>query len=177
MLLSYLLQCISLHYYALLLFVEPCLDGIKMAHNHGAELFIYPVAVSTEAGHIGGTAPVREPFINKYCLAVRLFIYLSLNGNEIFSVIQPAQFYIHVHTSTCLSTSTSTILHTCTYLYLCVDQQIATLGLFCSLFKRPFKINSSRAYTTTRDLNKNDMSEYMYMCCYMLSRLPVCPLI
>ena len=84
-----------LHYYALLLFVEPRPDGIKMAHNHRAELFIYPVAVSTEAGHIGGTAPVHELFINKYCLTVRLYIYLSLNGNEIYSVIRPALFDQH----------------------------------------------------------------------------------
>ena len=86
----YLLECISLHYYALLLFVEPHPDGIKMAHNRRAELFINLVAVGTEASHIGGTAPVHELFINKNCLTVRLYIYLSLNGNEIYSVIRPA---------------------------------------------------------------------------------------
>ena len=31
------------------------------------------------------------------------------------------------------------------------------------------------ACTTTRDLNKNDMSDYMYICFYISSRLPVCP--
>ena len=77
----------SLHYYALLLFVEPHLDRIKMAHNRGAELFVNLVAVSTEAGHIGGTAPVHELFIYKYFLTGMLFIYLSLNGNSISSVI------------------------------------------------------------------------------------------
>ena len=87
---SYLLQCISLHYYALLLFVEPHPDHIKMAHNSGAELFVNLVAVGTEASHIGGTAPVRELFIYKYFLTGMFFIYLSLNGNEISSVIRPA---------------------------------------------------------------------------------------
>ena len=87
---SYLLQCISLHYYALLLFVEPHPYGIKMAHNRRAELFVNFVAVCTEAGHIGGTAPVCELFIYKYFLSGMLFIYLSLNGNEISSVIRPA---------------------------------------------------------------------------------------
>ena len=87
---SYLLQCISLHYYALLLFVEPRPDRIKMAHNRGAELFVNLVAVGTEAGHIGSTAPVCELFIYKYFLTGMLFIYLSLNGNEISSVIRPA---------------------------------------------------------------------------------------
>ena len=104
---SYLLQCISLHYYALLLFVEPRPDHIKLAHNRGVELFINLVTVGTEAGHIGGTAPDRELLINKYFLTGMLFIYLSLNGNEISSVIRPAQFYIHVHTSTCLSMGSS----------------------------------------------------------------------
>ena len=104
---SYLLQCIPLHYYALLLFVEPCSDHIKLAHNCGAELFVNLVAVATEAGHIGGMAQVRELLINKYFHTGMLFIYLSLNGNEISSVIRPAQFYIHVHTSTCLSMGSS----------------------------------------------------------------------
>ena len=90
LLLSYLLQCISLHYYALLLFVKPCPDGIQMAHNLGAKLFIYLVSVGAEAGHIGGTAPVRELFINEYCFTVMFCFYLSLNGNKISSVIRPA---------------------------------------------------------------------------------------
>ena len=107
MLSSYLLQCIPLHYYALLLFVEPRPDHIKLAHNSGSELFINLVAVGTQAGHIGGMAPVRELLIYKYFLTGMLFLYLSLNGNEISSVIRPAQFYIHVHTSTCLSMGSS----------------------------------------------------------------------
>ena len=92
---SYLLQCIPLHYYALLLFVEPCLDHIKLAHNRGVELFVNLVTVGTQAGHIGGTAPVHELLINKYFITGMLFIYLSLNGNEISSVIQPAKFDLH----------------------------------------------------------------------------------
>ena len=77
-LLSYLLQCISLHYYALLLLVQPCPDGIQVAHNLRAKLFIYLVSVAAEAGHIGGTAPVRELFINEYFLVtVMFYFYLS----------------------------------------------------------------------------------------------------
>ena len=76
LLLSCLLQCISLHYYALLLFVKPRPDGIQMAHNLGAKLFIYLVSVSTEAGHIGSTAPVCELFINEYCFTVMFCFYL-----------------------------------------------------------------------------------------------------
>ena len=87
---SYLLQCIPLHYYALLLFVEPRPDHIKLAHNRGVELFVNLVAVGTEAGHIGGMPPVHELLINKYFRTGMLFIYLSLNGNEISSVIRPA---------------------------------------------------------------------------------------
>ena len=90
LLLSYLLQCISLHYYALLLFVQPRPDGIQMAHNLGAELFVYLVGVGTEASHIGGMAPVCELFINEYCFTVMFSFYLSLNGNKISSVICPA---------------------------------------------------------------------------------------
>ena len=91
LLLSYLLQCISLHYYPLLLLVQPCPDGIQMAHNLGAKLLIYLVGVAAEAGHIGGTAPVRELFINEYFLVtVMFYFYLSLNGNKITSVIRPA---------------------------------------------------------------------------------------
>ena len=86
---SYLLQCIPLHYDALLLFVEACLDHIKLAHNRRAELFINLVAVGTEAGHIGSTAPVRQLLINKNFSTGQLFIYLSLNGNSISSVIRP----------------------------------------------------------------------------------------
>ena len=83
LLLSYLLQCISLHYYALLLLVQPCPDGIQMAHNLGAKLFVYLVDVAAETGHIGGTVPVRELFINEYFLVtVMIYFYLSLNGNK-----------------------------------------------------------------------------------------------
>ena len=92
---SYLLQCIPLHYYALLLFVEPRPDHIKLAHNSGSELFVNLVTVSTQAGHIGGTAPVRELLINKYFSTGMLFLYLSLNGNEISSVIRPAKLDQH----------------------------------------------------------------------------------
>ena len=77
LLLSYLLQCISLHYYALLLFVKPCPDGIQMAHNLRVELFVYLVSVGTEAGHIGSMTPVRELFINEYYFTVMFSFYLS----------------------------------------------------------------------------------------------------
>ena len=88
LLLSYLLQCISLHYYALLLLVQPCPDGIQMPHNFRVKLFIYLVSVAAEAGHISGTAPVHEFFINEYFLVtVMFYFYLSLNGNKITSVI------------------------------------------------------------------------------------------
>ena len=85
--LSYLLQCLSLHYYALLLLVQPCPDVIQMAHNLGTKLLIYLVGVTAEAGHIGSTAPVCELFINEYFLVTVMFYFcLSLNGNKITSV-------------------------------------------------------------------------------------------
>ena len=87
LLLSYLLQCLSLHYYALLLLVQPCPDAIQMADNLRMQLLIYLVGVTAEAGHIGGTVPVRELFINEYFLVtVMFYFYLSLNGNKITSV-------------------------------------------------------------------------------------------
>ena len=85
---SYLIQCIPLHYDAFLLFVEACPDHIKLAHNSGSQLFINLIAVGTEAGHIGGTSPVRQLLINKNVSSM-LFIYLSLNGNSMSSVIRP----------------------------------------------------------------------------------------
>ena len=87
LLLSYLLQCLSLYYYALLLLVQPCPDVIQMAHNLRMKLLIYLVGVTAEASHIGGMAPVHELFINVYFLVtVMLYFYLSLNGNKITSV-------------------------------------------------------------------------------------------
>ena len=86
---SYLLQCLSLHCYALLLLVQPCPDVIQLAHNFGTKLLIYLVGVTAEASHIGGTVPVRELFIDEHFLVTVCFMFyfhLLLNRNEITSV-------------------------------------------------------------------------------------------
>ena len=80
---------LPLHYDALLLLFEPARIILSWAHNRRAQLFINLVAIGTEAGHIGGTAPVRQLLINENFGTGQLFIYLSLNGNPISSVIRP----------------------------------------------------------------------------------------
>ena len=91
LLLSYLLQCISLHNYALLLFVKTGPDGVQMAHNLGVELFVNFVCICTEAGHICSSAPVRQLFVNEDFFCTTMFsFYLLLNENKISSVICPA---------------------------------------------------------------------------------------
>ena len=90
LLLRYLLQCISLHNYALLLFVKTGPDGVQMAHNLGAELFVNFVRICTEASHICSMAPVGQLFVNEDFFTAMSSFYLLLNGNKISSVIRPA---------------------------------------------------------------------------------------